>query len=351
MIRIIGIGPARDDITIRALRALEDSDVVIGYARYIRQIEDLLDGKEVIRSGMGDEIERVELAIEKHREGLDVALVSSGDPGVYGMANVFFQIFDKYSGIEFEVIPGVTAVNYAASKLGAPLHDFAVISLSDILTPLSEIMAKIRAAAESGMIIALYNPLGKRRKRPFREAVEILRSLLPPQTPVGIVRTVDGAPDVRIVDLESLDESLVDMSTIVLVGNVTTYTRDGQMITPRGYAVETPLHELAREFYEENPLGKASGPDENCEFYPCHFEGQNCAFCYCPFYPCAEGSTGGRWIRDRGVWSCQDCTWIHTDSAVECVKRSLGDIISGPDDLMDKKRELLKLRRECLMRG
>ncbi|NLU04880.1 MAG: cobalt-precorrin-3B C(17)-methyltransferase, partial [Methanothermobacter sp.] len=91
MIRIIGIGPARYDITIRALRALEDSDVVIGYARYIRQIEDLLDGKEVIRSGMGDEIERVELAIEKHREGLDVALVSSGDPVVYGMANVFFQ--------------------------------------------------------------------------------------------------------------------------------------------------------------------------------------------------------------------------------------------------------------------
>lgn len=349
MIRIIGLGPTRDDITVRALRALEESDVVIGYARYIKQIEDLLEGKEIIKSGMGSELERVEKAIEKHLEGLKVALVSSGDPGVYGMANVFFQIFDKYSGVEFEVIPGVTAVNYAASHLGAPLHDFAVISLSDILTPLSEIRRKIRAAAGAGLVIALYNPLGKRRKKPFREALEILRSELEPETPVGVVRTENGSPQVSIVALGDLNESLVDMSTTIIVGNVTTYTRDGYMITPRGYAVEAPLHELARKFYEKNPYGKDSGPDEKCEFYPCHFEGQNCAFCYCPFYPCGEGSTGGYWIRDKGVWSCQDCKWIHTYEAVECVRRGLKRLISEPDDLTNRKKELLKLRRECLM--
>ncbi|MDI6701707.1 MULTISPECIES: precorrin-3B C(17)-methyltransferase [Methanothermobacter] len=347
MIRIIGIGPTRDDITLRALRAIEDADVVIGYVKYIRQIEDLLEGKEVIKSGMGDEVERVELAIKKHLQGHSVALISSGDPGVYGMANVFFQIFDRYSGIEFEVIPGVTAVNYSAAQLGAPLHDFAVISLSDILTPLSEIKRKLEAAAEAGMIIALYNPTGKKRKKPFREALGILRSKLRPETPVGIVRTEDGRAETSIVTISDLDESMVDMSTTIIIGNRTSYVRDGQMITPRGYAVKAPLHELAAEFYRENPNGKASGPDTECEFYPCHFEGQNCAFCYCPFYPCGEGSTGGYWIRDKNVWSCQNCEWIHTDEAVECIKRRLE--VSDPEDLLKRKKELLKLRRECLM--
>ena len=161
MISVIGIGPSREDMTIRALNAIKAADVVITYKSYIKNIEDLVDGKEVILKGMGDEIKRAELAISKSREGKRVALVSSGDPGVFGMGNVFFQILGKYSDVDVEVIPGVTAANFAAGRLGAPLHDFAVISFSDILTPLSEIKRKVKSASEADFVIAIYNPLSK----------------------------------------------------------------------------------------------------------------------------------------------------------------------------------------------
>lgn len=142
MINVIGIGQNRDNMTISALNAIKESDVIIGYKRYIDQIEDLIEGKEIIKKGMGDEIARVEIAIEKSIEGQTVSLISSGDPGVYGMANVLYQIVNKYSDVEIKVYPGVSALNFAADMLGAPLNDFAAISLSNILTPLSEIEKK-----------------------------------------------------------------------------------------------------------------------------------------------------------------------------------------------------------------
>ena len=130
MISVIGIGPTREDMTLRAVNAIKAADVIITYKSYINNIEDLIVGKEVILKGMGDEIKRAELAILKSKEGKRVALVSSGDPGIFGMGNVLFQIIGKYSGVEVEVVPGVTAANFAAGILGAPLHDFAVISFS-----------------------------------------------------------------------------------------------------------------------------------------------------------------------------------------------------------------------------
>ena len=139
MINVIGIGQNRENMTLGALKAIEESDVIIGYKKYIDQIEDLIEDKEIIKKGMGDEISRAEMAIQKSLEGQTVSLISSGDPGVFGMANVLYQIVSKYEGIEIKVYPGVSALNYASSHLGAPLHDFAAISLSKILTPLSEI--------------------------------------------------------------------------------------------------------------------------------------------------------------------------------------------------------------------
>lgn len=349
MISIIGIGPSPKDITLRALEAIEKSEVVIGYKRYIDSIEDLLKGKEVIKKGMGDEIARVELAIQKSLEGKEVALISSGDPGIFGMANVFFQLIGKYSGIQYEVVPGVTAANYGASLLGAPLHDFAVISLSDILTPLSEIKRKIEHAALGDMVIALYNPLSKTRKKPFRESLKILLKTINPSTPVGIVRSSFQPPQIIITTLEELHEGQIDMSTIIIIGNSTTYVEEGRMITPRGYVVRKPIHSLSREFYEKFLEGEiVEGPNRSCDYYPCHHHPQNCTFCYCPFYPCGDGSTGGRWIKDKGVWSCQDCEWIHQDATVNCIMKKLPDILEKVDDLKKKKKELLKLRRECI---
>ena len=133
MLNIIGIGPSKGDITLNAIKALKESNVIIGYKKYIDSINDLIDGKEIIKKGMGDEVARGELAISKTLEGNNVAIISSGDPGVYGMANLIFQLIGKYEDIDVRVYPGVSALNYSADLLGAPLHDFATISLSNLL--------------------------------------------------------------------------------------------------------------------------------------------------------------------------------------------------------------------------
>jgi len=345
MIKIVGIGPTRKDMTFRAFEAIKDADVIIGYKKYVDRIRDIIEGKEIIEKGMREEIRRAEIAIKKHREGKNVALISSGDPGIFGMANVFFHLIDKYSNIEVEVIPGVTAANYAASILGAPLHDFAVISLSDILTPLSEIKKKVENAVMAGFVIILYNPKSKKRKKPLIEALKIIRKHLSLETPVGVVK----GGKAEITTLQRLDVDDIDMSTLLIIGNPTTYIKEGYMITPRGYALRYFIHPLAREYYRKYINSEINeGPNLECEYYPCHFMGQDCTFCYCPFYPCGDGSTGGYWIKDKGVWSCQECEWIHEKDTVKCLKKSLDNIIEDVEDLNKKKRELLKLRRHCI---
>lgn len=349
MISVIGIGPSREDITIRALNAIKAADVIITYKAYVKNIEDLIEGKELILKGMGDEIKRAELAISKSKEGNNVALVSSGDPGVFGMGNVIFQIIGKYSDVDVDVIPGVTAATFAADKLGAPLHDFAVISFSDILTPLSEITRKVKSASEADFVIAIYNPLGKKRKKPFEESLKIMLKIKKPDTVVGVVRSTDEGVDVSLTTLEKLSESEINMSTTLIIGNSMTYVEDGYMITPRGYNVSYPIHPLSKEFFERYLAGDGNeGSNRGCEYYPCHSHPQNCTFCYCPFYPCGEGSTGGKWIKDKDVWSCEDCEWIHNDKTVQCIQTKLPDILNEVSDLKNKKKELLKLRRECI---
>ncbi len=349
MISVIGIGPSRQDMTLRALEAIKDAEVVITYKGYYKYIEDLLEGKEILVKGMGQEIDRAELAIKKSREGKNVALVSSGDPGVFGMANVIFQILGKYKNIKVNVIPGVTAVNFAASLLGAPLHDFVVISLSDILTPLSEIKRKITAASEGDFVIAFYNPMSKTRKKPFAEAYRILLETRNSKTPVGLVKSKNDEVIVSTTTLEELSSEDVDMSTTLIVGNSMTYLEEGRMVTPRGYVVPYTMHPLACEFYEKYLAGEiVEGPNLKCEYYPCHEHPQSCTFCYCPFYPCGEPSTGGFWIKEKGVWSCEECKWIHNEDVVRCIQAKLPEIIHSVEDIKNKRRELLKLRRECL---
>ncbi len=349
MISVVGIGPSREDMTLRALSRIEEADVIISYKKYVKYIEDLIQGKEVLTRGMGKEIERAELAVQESRAGKNVALISSGDPGIFGMANVLFTILGKYEDVEVEVIPGITAVNYAASLLGAPLHDFAVISLSDLLTPLSEIENKIIKACEGDFIIAFYNPLSKTRKKPFQEALKILKKNRRLETPVGLVKSKEGDVDVIITTLEDLSPEEIDMSTTILIGNTMTYVDDGRMVTPRGYVVPYPLHPLASDFYETYLAGEGvEGPNLSCEYYPCHKHPQNCTFCYCPFYPCGDQSTNGHWIKEKGVWSCEGCQWIHEDETVRCIQTKLSSLVENVDDLQDKKKELLKLRRECI---
>ena len=352
MINVIGIGQNRENMTLGALKAIEESDVIIGYKKYIDQIADLIEDKEILKKGMGDEIARAEVAIQKSKEGLTVSLISSGDPGVFGMANVLYQILSKYDEVDVKVYPGVSALNYTSSKLGAPLNDFAAISLSNILTPLSEIEKKLRHALEANLIVAIYNPISKTRKEPFRRFKQCVLDIKGEDALIGIVDSTYEPAKETIVKVKDLTEDIVNMSCTLIVGNDLTYIQDNKLITPRGYVIRAPIHELSRNHYEKFLNGEvAHGPNRECEYYPCHWDGQYCDFCYCPFYPCGDSSTGGEWIKGKNVWNCKNCTWPHEKDAVECIRGPIEEILEEVDDLKSKKKKLLKLRRACLLKN
>ena len=243
-ILLVGLGPgSRGQMTARARTAIEEADVVIGYSRYIGLVRDLLDGKEVVRKGMTEEIDRCIEAWERARRGKTVALVSSGDSGVYGMAGPTFELLFELGwtpehGIEVEVIPGTTALNAAASLVGAPLtHDFCAISLSDLLTPWPVIARRLESAARGDFVIALYNPGSGRRTRQIVEAQRILLRHRAPDTPAAIVKSAYRRKQaIQMVTLERMVEREIGMLTTVLIGNSQTFLRHGLMVTPRGYA-------------------------------------------------------------------------------------------------------------------
>jgi precorrin-3B C17-methyltransferase len=240
---VVGIGPgAKQHLTPAALEAIADAELVVGYSTYIELVRDLLAGKEVIRTGMTEEIGRARAAVERARAGARVALVSSGDAGVYGMAGLVFEVlremnWKRNEPPELRIVPGITALNSCASLLGAPLvHDFCAISLSDLLTPWPVITRRIEAAASADFVIGLYNPASGRRTRQIVEAHDIICRYRPGTTPVGLVKS--GYRSAQYVVMSDLDHFLdyeIGMLTTVLVGSSNTFLFEGYMVTPRGY--------------------------------------------------------------------------------------------------------------------
>jgi len=238
VVRVIGIGPGgREHMTLAAHEALAASDVVVGYRPYVEMLGDLVEGKRVVGSGMRAEVERAREAIEAARSGDDVAVVSTGDAGVYGMAGLVLEILGDEPDVDVDIVPGVTAASAAAAVLGAPLmNDFATVSLSDLLTPLPVIERRLRAAAEGGFVIALYNPRSKTRTEPLDRALAILREARPSSTAVGVVRNaLRDEQDAWITTLGELDPETLDMSSILIVGNEATSVLAGRLVTSRGY--------------------------------------------------------------------------------------------------------------------
>lgn len=234
---MVGIGPGDLSLlTFQAREALTGAEVIIGYSTYLELIHTFLEGKEIISSGMMKEVERAKNAVELVLQGKRVVMVSSGDPGVYGMAGLVLEV-SLPLGIQVEVIPGVTAANAAAVVLGAPLmHDFALVSLSDLLTPWEVIEKRLQAAGAGDFIVVLYNPASKKRKKQIERAREILLLHRDPKTPVGIVKNLYREGQEKMIsDLGNMLEQDIDMFTTVVVGNSQTYTMGNQMITPRGY--------------------------------------------------------------------------------------------------------------------
>jgi precorrin-3B C17-methyltransferase len=230
-------------VTERAIRTLEGADDIVGYDGYLEQVRPWVGLKRYHGSPIGQEVERSRLAITLAREGRRVALVSSGDAGVYGTAGIVFELLAEdgaeHEAERVEVVPGISAANTAAALLGAPLmSDFVTISLSDLMTPADTIERRIEAAAAGDLVVALYNPASMRRRALLQRAREILLQHRAPTTPVGLVRNASRpGQEVTITDLEHLPEHAVDMFTLVLVGNSATVRVGDRLVTRRGYQV------------------------------------------------------------------------------------------------------------------
>lgn len=247
---VVGIGPGnREGMTQEAFDVLAGCGVIIGYTVYVGLVREYFPEKEYETTPMKQETERCRMALERAASGQDVAVVCSGDSGVYGMAGLIYELKEKMAreeetrsvaDVDIRVISGVTAANSGAALLGAPLsHDFAVISLSDLLTPLDLIRKRLRCAAMSDMAICLYNPSSKKRGDYLRMACDIILEYQSPETVCGFVRNIGReGQEIRIMNLSQLREAQTDMFTTVYIGNSATRRVDGKMVTPRGYRME-----------------------------------------------------------------------------------------------------------------
>ena len=235
---VVGIGPGNyENMTIRADRALADSQVIVGYPVYVDLVKDRYPGKELLSTPMTQEADRCRIAIEEARKGKTVSMVCSGDSGIYGMASLIYEILGEDTSVAVEVIPGLTAACSGGAVLGAPLtHDFAVISLSDRLTSWEKIETRLDCAAKADLSIVIYNPKSKGRPDHLKKACDILLRTLPEDRICGVVRNIGRAGESRtILTLKELRTFDADMFCTIFVGNAQTRNIAGHMVTPRGY--------------------------------------------------------------------------------------------------------------------
>ncbi len=254
---IVGVGPGHHDhMTYRAKQVIEESDTIVGYETYVNIVQDLIEGKDVYRYAMTQEVERAHQCIDLAKSGKIVSLVSSGDPGIYGMAGLIYEMlaeldWDPKNGLPVEIIPGISALNSCASIIGSPLMtDFAVLSMSDLLVPWEIIVKRVEAAAQGDFVIVIYNPSSKKRIHQLQDTIKILLKYRKPTTPVAIIKgAFRDSQTVVLTDLENLTNhsDKLGMITTVIVGNSSTYNYKNLMINPRGYTSKYNLQE------QENP--------------------------------------------------------------------------------------------------
>ena len=242
---IVGVGPGHHDhMTFRAKQVIEESNTIVGYETYVNLVEDLIEGKEVHRYAMTQEVERAHQCIELAKAGKIVSLVSSGDPGIYGMAGLIYEIlaeegWDRKDGLYVEIVPGVSSLNSCAALVGSPLMtDFAVVSMSDLLVPWDIIVKRVEAAAQGDFVIVIYNPASKKRIHQLQDTRKILLKYRTPSTPVAIVKgAYRESQEVVLTDLQNMEnhQDKMGMITTVIVGNSSTFNYKDMMINPRGY--------------------------------------------------------------------------------------------------------------------
>lgn len=237
-IYVVGIGPGEyEKMTIQAAQVLKSCDVIVGYTVYVDLVREHFGDKEFLTTPMRQEVKRCQMAFEEAKKGRTVAMICSGDAGVYGMAGLMLEIGADYPDCEVEVVAGVTAALGGAAVLGAPLiHDFALISLSDLLTPWEKIETRLKCAAEGDFVVCLYNPSSMKRRDYLRRACELMLEYKGADTVCGIVANIGReGENMELTTLGELKDKQVDMFTTVFVGNSQTMVLGGRMVTPRGY--------------------------------------------------------------------------------------------------------------------
>lgn len=241
MIYMVGIGPGkREYMTLQAIETIKSCDVIVGYKTYINLIEDLIKGKEIIKNEMRQEIDRCRIAIDLSKKGKNVAVISGGDSGIYGMAGLVYELNAKeIEKQEIKVIQGVTSSISAAAVLGAPImHDMCQISLSDLMTPWHVIEKRLKLASEADFVICIYNPRSKGRSDHLKKAFKIMSEFKDAETPVGIVKNAGRInQEEYIMKFENMNFELCDMSTMIIIGNKESYIDGDKIITPRGYSI------------------------------------------------------------------------------------------------------------------
>ena len=238
LINVVGIGPGNISMmSYDAVEVIKGSDTIVGYPVYLKLVEELTCGKEIISTPMKQEVERCRIAFEEAEKGRKVAVISSGDAGIYGMASLMYELLPEHPSCEIRIVAGITAANSGAAVLGAPLSvDFAVISMSDLLTPFELIEKRLKAAASSDMVIVLYNPSSHKRKDYLARACELIKEYIPSGRACGYVKNIgrEGQEAVTLT-FDELSHTEVDMFTTVYIGNSQSYIENRKMITRRGY--------------------------------------------------------------------------------------------------------------------
>lgn len=265
---VVGLGPGSfEHITKRAKDAIEESQYIIGYKTYIDLVKDFLTNQEIVSTSMSEEVERAHAAVNLAEEGKNVAVISSGDAGVYGMAGLIYEVlvekgWKEETGIGVEVVPGISAINSCASLLGAPImHDACTISLSDHLTPWKIIEKRIEAAAQADFVISLYNPKSGKRTKQIEEAQKILLKYRSKDTPVGLVKSAyRERQSVIITNLHEMLNHDIGMLTTVIIGNSSTFLYGNKIITPRGYDRKYSLNTSEQTLKPHERLQKENEP-------------------------------------------------------------------------------------------
>ena len=392
MINLISMGSDIGNITINVFNAIIESDIIVNYDNLdLSDLDTYIKDKEIIvnaldesnndvvigldesesvnesnnEEGIGlDESEsmeetsdvyskleesysKIELAISKASQN-NVALICSNKRNIYGIANLLIQISSKYNDVELKIYPAVSPIDYSSAVLGAPFNDFVSIDLNNPIVSDKELKNKIKLALKNDFVLFIHNPIGEDdEKANFNMLKEIVNDFNN-ELLVGIV---NEGYSYEISNFKDINEESVRENSTLVLGNRLTYKLEDYMVTSSDYIVKPKFISQNIDFFERYLKDETpKGLDYDCEYLPCHKELEACDFCYCPFYPCADGLTGGEWIKEKDVWSCQHCDWIHLEEPCQAVRKGLEDILEDKNDLKTKHMELLKLRRECLLK-